>query len=194
MLLRGFVGEIGQSLMDEVDSITTQAPFRHMKTPGGFMMSVAITNCGQVGWVTDRKGYRYQATDPESGLLWPVMPELFLDIASSAANTAGYANFQPDSCLINCYQPGARMALHQDKDERDAGAPIVSISLGLPALFMFGGLQRGDKTQRMLLEHGDVVVWGGVSRFNYHGVTPLKKGAHPLLGSRRINLTFRKAL
>jgi len=194
ILLLGFAANIDQSLINAIDRTAIQAPFRHMATPGGFLMSVAITNCGEVGWVTDRKGYRYQATDPESGLPWPAIPEVFLDIATKAADTAGYSNFQPDACLINLYQAGARMGLHQDKDERDASAPIVSISLGLPAIFMFGGQQRSDKTQRMLLQHGDVVVWGGSSRFNYHGVGPIKAGSHPLLGQKRINLTFRKAL
>jgi len=144
--------------------------------------------------VTDRKGYRYQTTDPMTGLPWPAMPELFSELARTAANRAGYVNFQPDACLINRYQPGARMTLHQDKDEQDSDAPIVSVSLGLPATFLFGGLQGSDKTQRILLEHGDVVVWGGPSRFIFHGVMPVKAGSHSMLGQSRINLTFRTAL
>lgn len=194
VLLQGFASAADQSLINAIDSIARQSPFRHMTTPGGFRMSVAITNCGHVGWVTDRKGYRYQAIDPDSDLPWPAMPSVFAEIASRAADAAGYAHFQPDACLINLYQPGARMSLHQDKDEQDFTAPIVSISLGLPAVFMFGGLQRTDKLQRMLLQHGDAVVWGGPTRLNFHGIAPLKAGSHPLLGEQRINLTFRKAL
>jgi len=197
-LLQGFVSgfesDFDQRLLDAIEAVRLQAPFRHMVTPGGYTMSVAMTNCGKVGWVTDRKGYRYSEIDPTTGLPWPAMPEVFLQIAQSAALAAGYQGFVQDACLINRYEPGARMALHQDKDEQDATAPIVSVSLGLTATFMFGGLQRTDKAKRFKLEHGDVVVWGGTSRFNFHGIAPLKTGMHPLLGEQRINLTFRKAL
>ena len=193
MLLRGFARPLERELMAALDTITAQAPFRHMQTPGGHQMSVAMTNCGGVGWITDRRGYRYDAVDPLSQQSWPGMPPTFLELAAKAAAEAGFAGFSPDACLINRYEPGARMSLHQDRDERDFGAPIVSVSLGLPAIFLWGGLKRSDKPQRFRLEHGDVVVWGGVSRLYFHGVAPLAEGEHALLGRHRINLTFRKA-
>lgn len=193
MLLRGFARPLERELMAALDTITARAPFRHMQTPGGHQMSVAMTNCGGVGWVTDRSGYRYDAVDPLSQQSWPGMPPAFLDLAAKAAAEAGFDSFSPDACLINRYEPGARMSLHQDRDERDFGAPIVSVSLGLPAIFLWGGLKRSDRPQRFRLEHGDVVVWGGVSRLYFHGVAPLADGEHALLGRHRINLTFRKA-
>ena len=164
-----------------------------MVTPGGHSMSVAMTNCGSAGWVTDRSGYRYDGVDPESRTPWPAMPASFRALAAQAAAEAGFDGFAPDACLINRYQPGARMSLHQDKDEDDFAAPIVSVSLGLPAIFLFGGLQRSDKPRRFRLEHGDIVVWGGPSRLFFHGIAPLADGEHALLGRQRINLTFRKA-
>ena len=173
--------------------IVAQAPFRHMFTPGGYQMSVAMTNCGELGWVTDRKGYRYDAIDPVSQKPWPAMPPVFLELAGQAAAEAGFVDFRPDACLINRYDAGARMSLHQDRDEQDFGAPIVSVSLGLPAIFLFGGPKRSDKPQRYRLSHGDVVVWGGPSRLFFHGIAPLADGEHTLLGRQRINLTFRKA-
>jgi alkylated DNA repair protein (DNA oxidative demethylase) len=165
-----------------------------MLTPGGRKMSVGMTSCGTVGWVSDREGYRYSAHDPVSGDPWPPMPDAFRDLATQAAERAGFAAFRPDACLINRYEPGTRLSLHQDKDEKDFDAPIVSVSLGLPATFLFGGAHRSDTTQRVRLVHGDVVVWGGPSRLRYHGVLPLEDGDHPLLGRTRINLTFRKAV
>jgi len=192
MWLGGFALQREAALVAGIEKIVAAAPFRHQTTPGGFVMSVAMTNCGDVGWVTDRSGYRYQRNDPDSGRPWPAMPEVFLQLADEAAARAGYARFAPDACLINRYEPGAKMSLHQDKDELDFGAPIVSVSLGLPAVFLFGGLQRSDKTKRLRLDHGDVVVWGGPSRLAYHGVAPLKDGEHHLLGRQRINLTFRQ--
>jgi DNA oxidative demethylase len=193
LLLRGFVTGIDHLLLREIEAIVAQAPLRQMITPGGLRMSVAMSNCGAVGWVSDRSGYRYAATDPESGQPWPAMPALFLDVARRAAACAGFENFVPDACLINCYTPGTRLSLHQDKDERDAGAPIVSVSLGLPAIFLFGGATRKIRPQRYPLQHGDVVVWGGPARFNFHGIAPIAEGVHPLLGVQRLNLTFRKA-
>lgn len=193
MLLRGFVGSIEGELLTALRGIVEQAPFRHMVTPGGHEMSVAMTNCGSAGWVTDRSGYRYDGADPVSGKSWPVMPPPFRELAGRAAAEAGFAGFSPDACLINLYEPGARMSLHQDKDENDFGAPIVSVSLGLPAIFMFGGLQRSDKPRRFRLEHGDIAVWGGPARLAFHGVAPLADGEHALMGRQRINLTFRKA-
>jgi DNA oxidative demethylase len=193
VLLRGFalLGETG--LLDGLRDVIGAAPFRHMVTPGGHRMSVAMTNCGALGWVTDKTGYRYDAVDPESGERWPPMPEPFLKLAVGAAVEAGYSQFVPDACLINRYEQGAKLSLHQDKNERDYDAPIVSVSLGIPAVFLFGGMERGDKTRRVLLEHGDVVVWGGPARLRYHGVMPLKQGHHAVLGESRVNLTFRKA-
>ena len=193
VLLRGFAKPVEADLIADLRGIVEQAPFRHMLTPGGYRMSVAMTNCGSVGWVTDRSGYRYDANDPETGKPWPAMPPSFRGLAEQAADEAGFGGFSPDACLINCYQPGARMSLHQDKDEGDFGAPIVSVSLGLPAIFLFGGLKRSDKPHRYRLRHGDIAVWGGPARLAFHGVAPLADGDHAVLGRQRINLTFRKA-
>ncbi len=193
IFLRGFAlrGEV--ALLDALGEVTRVAPFRHMVTPGGHRMSVAMTNCGALGWVSDRTGYRYDGIDPESGERWPAMPAPFLELATSAAVMASFSGFVPDACLINRYEPGAKLSLHQDKNERDFDAPIVSVSLGLPAVFLFGGMERGDKTRRIQVTHGDVVVWGGPSRLRYHGVMPLKQGHHEVLGAKRVNITFRKA-
>jgi alkylated DNA repair protein (DNA oxidative demethylase) len=193
MLLRGFARPFEDDLIGGLRDIVERAPFRHMVTPGGHQMSVAMTNCGGIGWVTDRSGYRYDANDPETGKPWPAMPASFRELARQAADCAGFAGFSPDACLVNRYQPGARMSLHQDKDEGDLAAPIVSVSLGLPAIFLFGGLKRSDKPRRFRLEHGDVAVWGGPARLTYHGIAPLADGEHALMGRQRINLTFRKA-
>jgi alkylated DNA repair protein (DNA oxidative demethylase) len=193
VLLRGFAKPVEADLIADLRDIVEQAPFRHMVTPGGHRMSVAMTNCGGVGWVTDRSGYRYAADDPETGKPWPAMPPSFRGLAEQAADQAGFSGFSPDACLINRYQPGARMSLHQDKDEGDFGAPIVSVSLGLPAIFLFGGLKRSDKPRRYRLQHGDIAVWGGPARLAFHGVAPLADGDHAVLGRQRINLTFRKA-
>jgi DNA oxidative demethylase len=193
VLLRGLARPFESELIADLRDIVAQAPFRHMVTPGGHQMSVAMTNCGNAGWVTDRTGYRYDAHDPQAGKPWPAMPPSFCGLAAQAATQGGFSNFAPDACLINRYQPGAKMSLHQDKDEHDFGAPIVSVSLGLPAIFLFGGLKRSDKPRRFPLSHGDVVVWGGPARLVFHGVAPLADGEHMLLGRQRINLTFRKA-
>jgi DNA oxidative demethylase len=193
VLLRGFAGPVEAELIAALREITAQAPFRQMSTPGGHQMSVAMTNCGSAGWVTDRTGYRYDSIDPESGKPWPAMPPSFLALAQQAAREGSFDNFASDVCLVNRYVPGARMSLHQDRDEGDFGAPIVSVSLGLPATFLFGGLKRSDKTTRYRLEHGDVVVWGGPARLAFHGVAPLADGEHAVMGRQRINLTFRKA-
>ena len=192
-LLRGFARSFEADLVAALRDIEAQAPFRHMATPGGHQMSVAMTNCGSFGWVTDRTGYRYDPNDPDTGTPWPPMPASFRVLAGQAAAEAGFDGFAPEVCLINRYVPGARMSLHQDRDELDLGAPIVSVSLGLPATFLFGGLKRSDKTRRFRLEHGDVVVWGGPARLIFHGVAPLADGEHVLMGRLRINLTFRKA-
>jgi alkylated DNA repair protein (DNA oxidative demethylase) len=173
--------------------VLAAAPFRQMVTPGGFTMSVALSSCGTLGWTTDRSGYRYTRHDPQTGRPWPMMPEVFLQLAQAAAQAAGFSDFAPDACLINRYIPGAKMSLHQDKDEHSYAAPIVSVSLGLPAMFLFGGFARSDKSQRVPLLHGDIVVWGGVDRLRYHGVLPIKDGHHPKLGEQRINFTFRTA-
>ena len=192
-LLRGFALDNVSALLAEIEQIETAAAFRHLETPGGFRMSVAMTNSGSVGWVSDRHGYRYTLHDPLSGQPWPPMPAVFSALAERAARAAGFDGFKPDACLINRYVPGARLTLHQDKDENDFKAPIVSVSLGLPAAFLFGGNARKDKQRRIPLEHGDVVVWGGPARLYHHGVAPLKDGHHPVLGRQRINLTFRRA-
>jgi DNA oxidative demethylase len=193
VLLRGLARPVESALIAALRDVVAHAPFRHMMTPGGHQMSVAMTNCGSAGWVTDRTGYRYDANDPESGKPWPQMPLSFRELALQAAARAGFGAFLPDACLINRYQPGARMSLHQDKDEDDLAAPIVSVSLGLPAIFLFGAMKRSDKPRRFRLEHGDIAVWGGPSRLFFHGVAPLADGEHALMGRQRINLTFRKA-
>jgi alkylated DNA repair protein (DNA oxidative demethylase) len=193
VVLRRFAQPDETAVFAALHSVIAAAPFRHMVTPGGFRMSVAMTNCGACGWVADSTGYRYDAIDPESGKPWPRMPEVFLELAQDAAASAGFNGFVPDACLINRYEPGARLSLHQDKDERDFRQPIVSVSLGIPAIFLFGGSRREDKPMRIQLTHGDVVVWGGPARLRYHGVVPLKQATHPVTGEHRINLTFRKA-
>lgn len=194
VVLHGRALALQDDLLAAVDAVAAEAPFRRMVTPGGFRMSVAMTNCGTAGWVTDRKGYRYSPTDPETGKPWPAMPSAFLRLAAAAAAEAGFPGFVPDACLINRYEPGARLSLHQDRDERDFGQPIVSVSLGLPATFQFGGPKRADPVRKVALRHGDVVVWGGPSRLFFHGVLALKDGEHPATGRTRINLTLRKAL
>lgn len=192
VVLRGFASARADALKDDVARIGAAAPFRHLITPGGFRMSVAMTNCGELGWVSDRRGYRYDPVDPDSGRPWPALPETFRALARDAAERAGHAGFVPDACLINRYAPGARLSMHQDRDEEDLRAPIVSVSLGLPAVFLWGGDERADKARRIALNHGDVVVWGGPSRLRFHGVLALKDGEHPFAGGHRINITFRK--
>lgn len=194
ILLRGFALPVEDQVLQALHSVIAQSPFRHMVTPGGYTMSVAMTNCGAAGWVTDRSGYRYNRLDPQTGEPWPTLPPCFLDLAVTAAKEAGYPDFRPDACLINGYEPGAKLSLHQDKDERDFSHPIVSVSLGLPATFQFGGPNRTDPIRKYKLRHGDVVVWGGPSRLFYHGITELTDGDHEILGRVRINLTFRGAL
>ncbi|MDB5378847.1 MAG: 2OG-Fe(II) oxygenase domain protein [Rubritepida sp.] len=194
VLLRGKALSLEAEILTALKNITAQAPFRRMTTPGGFLMSVAMTNCGSAGWVTDRTGYRYDRIDPETGRPWPSLPPAFLQLAAQAAAEAGYEDFRPDACLINRYEPGARLSLHQDKNERDYAHPIVSVSLGLPATFQFGGPKRTDPVRKFALRHGDVAVWGGPSRLFFHGVPELKDGEHETLGRMRINLTFRGAL
>lgn len=193
MLLRGYALSRVPDLMPAIEAIAAQAPFRHLVTPGGFTMSVALTNCGALGWTSSRRGYRYTGTDPDTGKPWPPMPPVFAALASEAASAAGFEGFEPDACLINRYLPGSRLSLHQDKNEREYDAPIVSVSLGMDATFLFGGHARTDRTTRVPVHHGDVVVWGGVDRMRYHGVMPLRDEPHVLLGRQRINLTFRKA-
>ena len=192
-LLPGFAMSQAEDLLTALRPIAQSAPFRHMVTPGGFTMSVASTNCGAYGWITDRRGYRYAERDPDTGRLWPKMPAVFARMASLAAAAAGFSEFAPDACLMNRYIPGSRLSLHQDKDERDLSAPIVTVSLGMPAIFLFGGGERQAKTVRIPVAHGDVVVFGGAERLHYHGVLPLKDAPHAILGSERISLTFRKS-
>jgi len=193
VLLGAFARQFDAKLLAAVDAVVKVSPLRHMTTPGGYRMSVAMTNCGGLGWVTDRTGYRYDPVDPETGHAWPEMPSLFADLAVSAAKKAGFPGFAPDACLINRYVPGARLTLHQDRNETDFGAPIVSVSLGLPAIFLWGGLSRSAPVRRIRLTSGDVVVWGGPSRLTFHGIDILKDGEHELAGAFRFNLTFRRA-
>jgi DNA oxidative demethylase len=192
-VLRGFALPFVERLLPAIRAVEQRSPFRQMVTPGGFTMSVAMSNCGRLGWTTDRRGYRYSEIDPQTDRPWPPMPDSFMRLARDAAAAAGFADFEPDACLVNRYLAGNRLSLHQDKNERDYDAPIVSVSLGMAAVFLFGGHERADKAARIGLLHGDVVVWGGEDRLRYHGVMPLKENPHPLLGAQRINLTFRKA-
>jgi alkylated DNA repair protein (DNA oxidative demethylase) len=192
-ILRRFAEPTAARLLEAIARVAAASPFRNMVTPGGYTMSVAMTNCGRLGWVTDRRGYRYDTIDPATGRPWPPLPAVFRDLATGAAAAAGFAGFEPDACLVNRYEPGTKLSMHQDRNERDFEAPIVSVSLGLPAVFLFGGGRRQDRPRRVRLESGDVVVWGGPARLAFHGVAPLADGEHPLTGRRRINLTFRKA-
>ncbi|MDP2032970.1 MAG: DNA oxidative demethylase AlkB [Polaromonas sp.] len=193
VLLRGFARGNDGVLLAALDSLLAAAPLRHLVTPGGHTMSVAMSNCGALGWVSDRRGYRYTAADPLSGRPWPAMPAVMRELAARAAQAAGFGGFAPDACLVNQYLPGSKLSLHQDRDEQDFSAPIVSLSLGLPAVFLFGTPERSERPQRYRLQHGDAVVWGGPARLAFHGVAPLADGEHALLGRRRINLTFRQA-
>jgi len=193
VLLHAYALEDAALVQAEIGRVLAQAPLRRMQTPGGRPLSVAMSNCGELGWVSDRAGYRYQAHDPYSGRPWPAMPEALRRLAGRAAEAAGFAGFVPDACLINVYCPGAKMALHQDRDERDLAAPIVSLSLGLPAVFLLGGLSRSAPAGRLTLSHGDMLVWGGPDRLRFHGVLPIRPGCHPQLGEQRLNLTFRRA-
>ena len=190
-LLRGFADTA--QLMPLIHDIARVAPFRHLVTPGGQTMSVAMTNCGPLGWVSDRSGYRYSARDPLSDKDWPSMPRAFEQLALNAAAVCGFPDFVPDACLINRYVAGARLTAHRDADEQNFAQPIVSVSMGLPASFAFYGLTRGGKGQTVALTDGDVLVWGGPSRLVYHAVRPIKPGKHPLTGEARYNLTFRHA-
>jgi alkylated DNA repair protein (DNA oxidative demethylase) len=192
-VLRGHARPYVAEIMPALAAVVAAAPWRHLVTPGGLRMSVAMTNCGSFGWISDLAGYRYTGTDPETGRAWPALPPVFLRLAADSAAAAGFDGFRPDACLINRYAPGTRLSLHQDKDERDYDAPIVSVSLGVDATFLFGGLARSDESVRIALAHGDVVVWGGPDRLRFHGILPVKAAHHPLTGEHRINITFRKS-
>ena len=173
--------------------LALEAPFRHMLTPGGRQMSVAITNCGSMGWVSDTHGYRYSATDPDSSMPWPAIPPDWLHDASHAAFRCGFSGFTPDACLINRYEIGNRMGSHQDRNEVDFTQPVVSMSIGLPAEFTFHGASRAGTAGRVDLHSGDILVWGGPARLYFHSVRPIRAGVHPLCGALRYNLTFRRA-
>lgn len=193
-ILRHFASQQDVELLRAIEGVSREHPFRHLRTPNGHRMSVAMTCCGDVGWVSDPSGYRYSPIDPDNNQTWLPIPEILMSLAKAAAKEAGFSDFLPDSCLINQYQVGTRLSLHQDKDEKNFNAPIVSISLGIPATFLFGGVHRSDPIQKFFLAHGDVVVWGGPARLRYHGVAPIKEAAHPVVGAQRINLTFRRAM
>lgn len=192
-VLQGYALPQAAALLDALTAVERQATPRRMEVPSGRSMSVAMSNCGPLGWISDRRGYRYSTVDPLSGAPWPAMPAVFLDLARSAAADCGHAGYAPDACLINHYRPGATLSLHQDRDERELTAPIVSVSLGMSAVFLFGGLRRRDPVATVGLAHGDVVVWGGGDRLRYHGIRRLCGEPHPTLGRERINLTFRRA-
>lgn len=191
VILRRFACADARLLIAQIEEVAVLSPFRQMVTPGGYTMSVAMTNCGEVGWTTNTQGYLYSPIDPLTSQHWPAIPTVFRQLSDAASKAAGYPDFNPDACLINRYAPGAKLSLHQDKDELNLQQPIVSVSLGLPAVFQFGGLKRNDPLKRVMLEHGDVVVWGGPSRLFYHGILPLKPGHHPATDEFRYNLTFR---
>jgi alkylated DNA repair protein (DNA oxidative demethylase) len=193
VLLRGLGESHATPVLADLQRVLDAAPLRHLITPGGFRMSVAMSNCGALGWVSDVNGYRYKPVDPDSGRPWPAMPPSFRELAQSAAAEAGYRGFVPDACLIGRYAPGTRLTLHQDRNEQDLGQPVVSLSLGLPAIFLFGGLKRSARAVRVPVQHGDVVVWGGPARLRYHGVSTMAEGVHPLTGGFRFNLSFRRA-
>lgn len=193
VVLRAFALATADALWQHVLAVAARSPWRHMITPGGKPMAVETTNCGHLGWISDRRGYRYEAVDPLTGQAWPALPADIAQLAATASQAAGLPPLVPDACLINRYFAGVGMGLHQDRDEQDLSAPIVSVSLGLPARFRFGGPQRGGPTRSVLLHHGDVVAWGGISRLAFHAITPLRPGHHPLTGSCRVNLTLRKA-
>ncbi len=186
------LGEV-PALLAAAQAVFAAAPPRRWLTPGGRRMAVAMSNCGELGWISDERGYRYGPLDPQSGQPWPAMDPLLRALAGRAAAACGFADFRPDACLINRYEPGTRLTLHQDKDEQDFRQPIVSVSLGLPAVFLFGGLRRAEPCLRLNLRHGDVLVWGGPARLRFHGVAPLSPGHHEALGAQRLNFTFRKA-
>jgi len=194
MLFRAAAESSAEVLLREIENVIAVSPLRRVTTPMGKSMSVEMTNCGRAGWVSDRSGYRYEALDPLSGKPWSPMPGMFSELATRTALLAGYQHFVPDVCLINRYSVGSKMGLHQDRDEQDFSQPIVSVSLGLPITFKFGGLRRTDTTRSVVLHHGDVVVFGGEARLAYHGVGTLRRGSHPLTGAYRFNLTFRAAL
>lgn len=193
-VLRAFAVEEAPALLAAIDGVVQIAPLRHMMTARGWRMSVSMTNCGRLGWISDRHGYRYDPIDPQSDRRWPDMPGIFASLAERAAGAAGFERFVPDACLVNRYEPGAKLSLHQDRNEQDFGAPIVSVSLGLPACFVWGGAARSDSLRRVRLQHGDIVVWGGPARLNFHGIDALHDGHHTLTGRTRLNLTFRRAV
>lgn len=192
-LLRGFALDYEEELIEALRSIVSHAPFRFMKTPSGKAMRVALTNCGELGWISDSAGYRYSPIDPATKRPWPAMPEVLSSLGEAAAAEAGFAHFKPNTCLINHYRPETGLSLHQDLDEGGGAAPIVSISLGIPATFLFGGFERSAPTQKIALEHGDIVVFGGPDRLRFHGVRKLRYAEHPLFGARRFNLSLRLA-
>lgn len=193
LVLHGFALPHVDALWPALQAVVARAPFRHMVTPGGQRMSVPLTNCGTLGWTSDRRGYRYTTHDPASGLPWPALPAPFARLAREAAQAAGFGLFAPDACLVNRYRPGARLSLHQDRNERDFAHPIVSVSLGIAAVFLWGGDARADRALRVPLHHGDVAVWGAADRLRFHGVAPIQQATHPLTGNERINFTFRRA-
>lgn len=193
VLLRGWALADEALCLHALDAVMAQAPLRHMVTPGGHTMQVRTTSCGPLGWVSDRRGYRYAPLDPMSGQPWPALPEVFSRLAREAAAQAGFSGFEPDACLVNRYAPGTRLSLHQDRNERDFTQPVVSVSWGVPALFLLGGLSRSDRALRLTLRHGDVLVWGGPARLRFHGVMPVAPSHHPAFGPDRVNLTFRRA-
>lgn len=190
-ILRGFADST--ALAEAIDGVVARAPLRHLITPGGFKMSVAMTSCGTYGWMSDRRGYRYDPVDPDSGRNWPAMPGSFASVATTAAKAAGYSGFEPDACLINQYAVGSQMTAHQDCNELDFSQPIVSVSLGISARFFVQGPERRGKSIPVDVKDGDVIVWGGPSRLFFHGVRPLKPDTHVRYGPFRYNLTFRRA-
>jgi len=188
VLMRSLALPQDNEFFTAAEAIIAARPLHHTTTPSGLPMGVMVTDCG------DSRAFanRWDTANPERMRLWPPMPPLLRDFAIRCAVRSGFPQFRPDACHINRYQAGTKLGLHQDRHECDWTQPIVSLSFGLECIFLLGGLQRTDKPRRILLEHGDVIVWGGPSRMRFHGVQPLKPGHHPLTGPYRYNLTFRK--
>lgn len=180
-------------LMVQVERITKVSPFRKMMTPNGHYTGVALTNCGDFGWTSDRNEYRYSSSDPLNNQPWLAIPESFKALAKNAAHVAGFKDFEPDACLINQYLIGTKLGSHQDKNEKDFSQPIVSVSIGLSAVFQIFGNQRAGQAINYRLYDGDVVVWGNSARLCYHGVRTLSAAELDPTCQQRINITFRKS-
>jgi len=187
-LMRGLAQAQDGEFLEAMQGVLSAAPLHHATTPTGLPMGVMVSDCG----TPEAFRRRWDPANPAVRQMWPPMPRALLDFSLRCAVRAGFPLFRPDTCHVNRYQAGTKLGLHQDRHECDMSQPIVSVSFGLECVFLLGGLERTDSPKRILLEHGDVIVWGGPSRMRFHGVQPLKPGHHPLTGPYRYNLTFRK--